>query len=648
MPAALLDIIAIGGALVCARGPLRWAVVTLFAGLFLVPDALTLSFGPGSLTVLRLLLWASTAGLVGRAATGAVAWSALRPGRVHLALGGFVVMAYVVGVSLAPWPADFHAGINQWLLMVDQLLFLWCAVAFARILGVRWVATVAVLFACADAAVGVGERLTSASYAHWWYAHARPLPIPSIAGPLELRTIGGSVRVRGNAEFALQYGWVLAMVTPLACALAIEVTSLGTLVRWATAARDHAAPSTRWLIWAAPPLLIVATMLSVSRSVFVGLGLAAVVWLVATRFDRRVAVVVAGAGLIALALVVGVPSLRHPYHGAVPDSIESRVRRQQLVAAAVIRRPYTGVGLAGLVTYGIHGTDSMYVQTYGTLGVVGLVGLVAALVTPVVVGIRGALRRRGLIAAGAAAGVAAGIVAAGAFDSLSGPTSSWTLWLLAAIAVVAAEQAATPGPTGARRSPERRSIAGSDATVWGAAARVAPAARSVSASRLLVPIAGVALGLLAASTVGPRSTVVSDFVSLDARHLAPAGGGAAFAAAVSATTICEQGRQAVAAMPVSVVCLTHPSVGLGYLVMSGADRATVAAALARFDAAATEVAAPYARTALDRFDYRSTPLRTAPVWLGLGGALLVLLLPPLYRRPRAIRPRPLQRGLADA
>src|SRR5581483_1877837 len=88
--------------------------------------------------------------------------------------------------------------------------------------------------------------------------------------------------------------------------------------------------------WIAPVLIAVAMVLTVSRSLFVGLGVAAVAWVIFSRFDRRVVAFVGVIALGAAALLVAVPSLRHPYHQAFADSVDSRVRRQQVVAAAVV------------------------------------------------------------------------------------------------------------------------------------------------------------------------------------------------------------------------------------------------------------------------------------------------------------------------
>jgi hypothetical protein len=422
--------------------------------------------------------------------------------------------------------------------------------------------------------------VTDGSYAHWWYLHVRNAANLSAAGPLERRSLpAGTVRVRGSAEFALQYGWVLAMFVPLALSLAIE--------------------RARRVLWAVPAVLVAAIVLSVSRSVFLGLTLAGLAWLVSSRFDRRVALVVAGGAVVAGGLFLGIPSLRHPYHGAPADSIQSRVRRQQIVAAAVVPRPYTGVGLAGLNTYGLSGTDSMYVQTYGTLGIVGVLGLGAILLTPLVVAAGAAIRGRDLVAAGAAGGVVAGIVAAGAFDSLSGPTSAWALWLVAGIGVAAAD---------AHRAARR----------W----RVSPV-------RAVVPVAGVLAGLAATAVVSPRASTISRFTTIDPRYLGALPGDPAYPGSIVVNTVCDAGKQVVKPLGASIICQGGGLSGEGFLVIGARNRATVSAALARFDAIGREVTEGYTRTEITRFYGRSTPVKTAPVSLGVGGLLLVVLVPPL-------------------
>src|SRR5581483_11831899 len=269
MPAILLPVVALAAALVCVRGPIRWAAAILVVAPFVVPDAVPISSAFHALTLLRLLVLASAAGLLLRGSAREVPWAALKPGRVHFALLGFVLVSYLVGVSWAPWPANFHSGFDEWLAFVDYLLLLWCAIAYARCLGARWLANVMVSTVGFVAVIGLLEKLTGGSYAHWVYEHLNVFGASSsFGGPLELR--GGStgaVRVRAAEQFALEFAWVLTILVPLS--LSVAFTARRKLAR---------------LI---PPLLVVVIVLTITRSAFAGLALGGVLWVVLSKFDKR-------------------------------------------------------------------------------------------------------------------------------------------------------------------------------------------------------------------------------------------------------------------------------------------------------------------------------------------------------------------------
>jgi hypothetical protein len=398
---------------------------------------------------------------------------------------------------------------------------------------------------------------------------------------------GHGQRVRAAAEFALEFGSVTASMVPLACAVALE--------------------SRRRLVLGVPPLMVIAVVFSVSRSPMLGLAAGGLAWVALSRFERRAVGLAVLAAIAVGLLYVTTPVFRHPFQAAPSDSAASRTRRAQFVGASVLPHVDTGLGFGGLQPLGLGGTDSTFVWIYGTLGVVGLVGLVSILIVPISVSSVGAIRDRGpdnLFGAAAAAGLVASVVGVGAYDALQGPSASWTIWLLAALGVVAAEGAGSLAVVKTRRSPVR--------PVW--------------------PAIGVIAGLLWASTVSPRFTVTSTFNTLRPDTVGLLGG----VGQVVIGSICADGRAALHVTPVRVTCWRDGLAGTsaGRLEISGSDSATVNDALLVFDQQARQIDAPYQRAVVAAVRNRSTPARTAPFWLGLVGALLALLLPPMAWRSR--------------
>jgi hypothetical protein len=129
--------------------------------------------------------------------------------------------------------------------------------------------------------------------------------------------------------------------------------------------------------------------------------------------------------------------------------------------------------------------------------------------------------------------------------------------------------------------------------------------------------------------VSPRATTISTFRALADEDTSTASGNNLYIGVIEINTVCNAGRTALAALHPSVFCRGDPGIGEGFLQISGATPAIVAGQLAIWDQAAKSVDAAYTRTTVEMFHARSTPIRTAPLYLGLGGALLALLLPPL-------------------
>jgi hypothetical protein len=159
---------------------------------------------------------------------------------------------------------------------------------------------------------------------------------------------------------------------------------------------------------------------------------------------------VAAGSLVAVAVLVLLSgsALSGQFTAAVDTgSIEVRVDRLPVIGALVAAHPWKGLGISGLVTQGIPTTDSSYLLTYAEVGVLGLAVLVAVLAAGIGEAAVGAWVSAGadrLVAAAAALGLA--LVAAGTFtfDTFSVPAAAETFWLLAALGVVAQDGVRRP------------------------------------------------------------------------------------------------------------------------------------------------------------------------------------------------------------
>ncbi len=215
--------------------------------------------------------------------------------------------------------------------------------------------------------------------------------------------------------------------------------------------------------------------------------------------DRHVLLGVVAVAIGAAVLFGGTGVLRQPFDEAAhTDSASSRTRRLAVVTEAVAHDPEVGLGMSSLLVRGIQSVDSGYIALYAGVGVIGVTFLGIALVTAGVTSAAAAYRSTGAqqrIASAIAAGLAASFVAPAAFDSLSGPFSSWSLWLLAAMAAVAM-----------------------DASVSNDTARQGADRPRPTAARLLLPIAGLGMGLLIAHAAPTHVATTVEFSSLQVRY----------------------------------------------------------------------------------------------------------------------------------
>jgi hypothetical protein len=577
------------------RAPLKASVATLVASTFFIPGAILFPDAPAYLFVLRLGLWAAALGMFVRAGTGEIPSHALRPSRVLVAFSVFVAVAYAFGVAGGAYPSQSERAFELWLLLVDQLLFLWVATIAVRVLGVRFVAFSAFTGVVGVALIAIGERITGASYAHWWFRHQ--ITLGSAGSQLETR--GGTVRVRATAEFALQFAWVLAFFVPLLSVYALRAKRVVTI--------------------AVPAIVTLAIVLTITRSVFSGLAAGAVCVLVFARGDSRVGGAIVIAGVLAGAVYVSSVGVRQPYQAADPESEAVRERRLVILTNELTQNPWTGLGLDGATQRDILSTDSAVLATYAGVGVIGVAALAAAVGAAAATAIAAAIVADAAVAPVAGAvlgGLAAGVLGMFAFDSLSGSFASWNLWLLAAFAVGLYEEAEAARP-----------------------GRLRPRLIHLSRRRLILPAAGLACGLVVYAAAPSHTAVQLRIFTLSPQYLSTlANGKADFVGRVLVQATCDSVDAALAAAPVRFDCFDPLTAGpgTGLVRIEARDRRTLNAATATFSDVTKRVHRATRISAL------GAPQRARPTWARtapLVGVLLfgeaALLLPSIrFRRRR--------------
>lgn len=446
--------------------PLPGAFV-VFAGSFvLVPDTLRFPAGGSQMLLLRIVPVVFLLGLARRSRRGELPPGAFRPSAATVGLVGLAVVAWVVGVMGAEGPVPPTFGRDAWFVLPEQLLVLVAATAAVRAIGstraVRAVASVA----ATAAAIAVSERLTRHGYAQRIFSGIPEQRAEGAGGRLELRS--GEVRPRVATRFSLAFAWQATLLLPATLAAA---TISRRPVRYALAG-----------------LVALAVALTASRSAYAGMALGLVGFAVLSR--RRV-VVLTVAGALAVGAVLAVGSGLADNAFSAPEATGSnavRDERSPVVLDAAAGDPFTGLGYGALLARGLPTTDSSWLQLYAELGVVGLcalglsiafalAGMVPALARP------GAARPQRLVAAGCAAGVGMSLVGAAYFDLFTGRQSVLILWVLAAVGLVAGEEA--------------------DARESGDLPSGAARALARLADRPLLPALGLALGA-AVFALGPR------------------------------------------------------------------------------------------------------------------------------------------------
>lgn len=585
MQSLILLVLTVVGARTAARGTMTRALGAVIAFVVLVPDTLALpGFNASYLPVRRLVLAVMCVRLARDALRGDIWRVDLRPSRVHLAFAAYVVAVLGAGLLFAPANLPAQPAVVAFATVLEAVMLFTVVLVACRVVDdppavVRLFAIVV----ATSVVIAALEKLTGLSWATWLLG----------ADAQGLETRGGAVRVRAGAQFPLAFAWITAVLSPFLVV--------------------HAARARRLRWWALTALGAATVVWSGSRSALPGLAVALVVVVVAARFERRFVIATAVAGLVGVAAVAGIPGVTRAYSAReAAGSDETRVGRLAIVTEAAAERPITGLGLSAVSSVmGIYGTDASYLLAYVETGVVGLTTLSVLLLTALLCAAGGLRAPPGADRRAASAVVAAmvlGVAGAAAFDLFTVPGAAMTFWAVCAFGVSLSD----------RVRPFELAVA------------------NPSPYRLLLPVAGLALGLFIAGTAPRHAAVDFRFETVPVAWVAHARTDLSHFGNVTATTTCEHIDHIDVGPDVDVRCrVIDQSGGLGAL---------------RVEAPDAEWAAELGQALVDRLERsnlafrasavgppvtgRPTIAATAPVWLALGGLLLALLLPP----PAVARP----------
>lgn len=599
MPLPVIYLLTAAGVVIALWAPLEIGFAAVLGAWMLIPSGLIL---PGLLHIFlvdRLILAAFVLRLVVRAGQpGEPNASAYRLTPLHAAWGVLLLVGYVDGAILSS--SSLHYNLDVWLILVDCCVLLVAALAVLRTVGIWRVLRPVTVVVAVAAGIGIIERITGHGWGAYLSEHVPAAYQSSLIFGLASR--GGSFRSQGAAAFAVEFGWVLAMLLPIV-AVSVSVW-IGRHRNWGLR---------RQVLLLVPVGAAAVIVLSASRSAEIGAAAAIVLLVLIAGAPRRITAAVVALALAGLTTLAVDPSLIvNPFSTASSNSIESRLVRLRFLFGLVRHHAFFGLGYTGFHTV-LVGLDDAYAETYGQLGILGLLAFGSVLVTSLALALRtlrtGRRSSERQLGAACVVGIVAAAAAAAGYDLTVTEQSMWTLVILGAVAVVLGEQL-----------PVRQTVPKSPA-------------------RALLPVAGAAAGALALvlSPVGwSRSYSVYLISPAELAVQAPENNG--FLGTVLANTACGYLDARPATAGTQLYC-TQPTL---YETGVWQDQVTVqiAGPSARLVAAET-------RRALGLFQRLHYPTvvadgpaesgrpawaTTAPVSGAAAGFMAALVVPPLRRR----------------
>lgn len=595
----LLAGVAVGIAL---WAPLEVGFAAVVACWLLVPGQLVVPHLPHIVLIDRLVLYGFAGRLLlrsGRPGEPPGRAYALTP--LHGAFALLLVVAFVNGSVLLPPGGSLAAGLHSLLALLDLAVFFVVTLAVARTGGLWKVVRAVVAVLLVAAVIGLLERITGHGWSHFFFEGLPLGDLAAGASPLGLRN--GHVRSQGAAQFALEYGWVLALLLPM---LVVA------LRRWFTRGRLAT------IVGIAGILAVgLAAAFSSSRSALVmaPVMLGAVVLMAA---DRRL--VLAGLGLLVIGAVV---VLVHPAlvtgtfsSGNATDPLSIRLQRLPALFSLVAHRPFTGIGFFGATSvYG--GLDDAYALLYANIGMTGLLAYLAVMVTALALALRSWRAPRGSEPRLVGMACAVGIVGVmGAFALYDGSVTTQTPWLLAfvgGLGAAAAEQV-EHRPVAGRRWARRAAL-----PLVGLGAGLAVLATSPTSASESLTVYTVAPYIQAYES-GPTSQYVGTTLTNTLCGL------------VTASSVVPAGTQVQCTLTDNVIAYAYPAEAL--VTVRAATPAAVRAEVTRAFTPAFHLMWMTGGISTTMQTGKPAWAVTAPLWAAAGGVGLMLWVPPLRRRRR--------------
>ena len=580
--------------IVLIRVSIKVALVILLMTTFLVPANILI---PGAFsghpTIQRIVLLLLLINLTRKIVRGDVPLDVLRPTRVTLALFGWVVLTFVIGVALADRSLAIGFSSFLWIAIIEQFAFAVFVTAAIRIIQNEWwVAGLIASVTLLSAGIAVVEHFTRNGYGRWI---AQAIRGSGYLGVRQLGMRGGDVRVQAGAEFALAFAWAATLLVPLVIVVASR--------------------SKHFLVRCSPALLVLAIAWTYARSAYVGAAAAVLLIVAATRFDRSIARMALVGALAVAAFVLVSPALDRTFSSPeIEGSTLVREERLPLILSFAADRPLTGKGLSSLSEEGIRNTDSSYLAYYGEMGAIGVGGFALLLVLTlwaVAPSIRADSPNR-LIGAAALSSVILGIAASAFLGEFHVSSSARSFWLLASFGGVLSANLPRREPQHVRRRSRWRVVA--------------------------IPV-GVAVGSAWLALTPTHVAATYGFTTRTTRSETAAAAPREFIGRLFVTTVCAVIEPRAAAFGAEAQCYDLlTGLGTGAVRIEAEDRALVDRVFSS-GAIAARQAVPGLRTFVLEPPARVKPslVRTAPVWMGMAGATLALVVPPIgppFRRPR--------------
>ena len=598
--------------------PLEIAFGALVAFWLLVPGTLSVPYAPHIVLVDRLVLYGFSLRLLVRAGLPKEPkGSAYALGPMHAALAVLLIVGFVDGVLLAPRSSSLALDIHGWLYLLDIALLFVVVLAVIRTIGTWRAARLVAGTLLVTIVIAIGEWLTHRGWSAFFFEH---LPANYVAsGADELGSRGGHVRSQVAAQFSLEYGWVLAMLAPFALYASLRVArTAGRLAPWA---------------FVLPLGAVLGVVLTASRSAELAVLAEIVLFTIVSGADRRLLKSVAAIGGAGALFLLFNPSLvtRSFSSATLTDPLSVRLDRIPVLFSLVVHHPFFGIGFNGPYrTFG--GLDNGYALMYATIGVVGLIAwiglfaIAAAGVAPSLRSPPGSDARR--LGAACLIGIGGAVVSAVSYDFQNTVQSPWAFIVLAAFGAVVADRVP-------RRSPVHRR--------W--------------ALRMLVPAVGVALGFALLAAV-PTSASQALSIQTIAPWVSDESGGptSQYQGTALVNILCKVVTNPDNISPgTGVKCvqaslfqgLVDPSTAL--VTVSGPTPGAVRSEIRRSFAAIYRVL-PLAGGPTEVLQVgKPAWATTGPVWGGLLGLLVTLLIPRIrLRRANRHRTRPSLGETVDA